>query len=158
MAAAPNPQSRTDADLMIDIAAGVIDAQSVADERRTDERYPYVTDIGVAAVDENGTLEKPITLTGRNISLGGVCLAGHRVFTPGTFIVLQLVRSNGTTAIVGARVQHCRYVGNSMHETGVLFTPLPAGVNPQDLMSEDGSLRSLQGTYLGVAVRTSNKN
>lgn len=150
MAASPNRKSSTDADLMIDIAAGIVDAATVAGDRRTDERYPYTADVGVAPVDAAGRIHDPITLSGRNISLGGVCLTGRNAFTSGTYIVMQLVRSSGSTAIVGARAQHCRYVGNMQHETGFLFTPLPAGVEPEDLMNRDGSIRSLQGRHLGA--------
>jgi len=88
-------------------------------------------------------MHQPCAVRGKNISVGGICLVGRTVFAPGTPLVMQLVRSNGSTAIVGARVQHCRYIGDMQHETGIEFTPLAKRFNHEELLDSDGNLRLL---------------
>jgi hypothetical protein len=44
---------------------------------------------------------------------------------PGIEGAVQLVRSDGRTALIGVRSAYCRYIGGMMHETGLRFVPLP---------------------------------
>lgn len=133
----------TDADLMIDIAAGVADEAVATRERRSEKRYPYTELVGTAQIDERGRILESCGLQAKNISVGGICLLGRNVFTAGTSIVMQLVRSDGSSAIVGGCVQHCRYIGEMQHETGVVFAPLPPNVKPTEFIEETGRMRTL---------------
>lgn len=139
------------ADLMIDIAAGVAAPEDVQRERRSDKRHCYTALVGVAPVDETGTMHDASVAQGRNISVGGICVGGRTVYAPGTQLVLQLVRSDGSTAIVGGRVQHCRYIGEMQHETGIEFTPLSRRFDHNKLIAADGQLRLLH-PKLGAQV------
>lgn len=143
MSALNKTNSSTDADRMIDIAAGVADVAVATQERRSEKRYPYTQLVGAAQIGERGDIREPQGLQAKNISVGGICLTGRAVFSAGTRVVMQLVRSNGSSAIVGGRVQHCRYIGDMQHETGILFTPLPPNVNPGEFIDTAGQMRVL---------------
>lgn len=145
----------TDADRMIDIAAGVADEAVVSQERRNEKRYPYTELVGAAQIDSQGGVKEAQGLQGKNISVGGICLTGRAVFTAGTNVVMQLVRSNGSSAIVGGRVQHCRYVGDMQHETGIVFTPLPSNVKRAQFIEESGRMRVLHPTLREQAKKRS---
>lgn len=143
MASPNNTNSSTDADLMIDIAAGVADEAVATREWRSEKRHNYTELVGTAQFDERGDMKEPCGLQAKNISVGGICLLGRNVFTAGTNVVMQLVRSNGSSAIVGGRVQHCRYIGEMQHETGIVFAPLPPNVKPAEFLEETGRMRLL---------------
>lgn len=124
-------------DQLIDVLSGR--SRSVPRERRAHYRHPYSAVIAVVLVGADGTRSQPMALRAKNISLGGVGVIGRQMMHPGQKGAIQLVRSDGSTAVVGVQVKHCRYVGGMDHESGLQFMPMPQGIEPDDLL--DGSNR-----------------
>lgn len=145
----------TAADRLIDIASGVAPAtlEPVTDERRVASRHPYNALVAVVLTSADGTGSRPMLLRTRNISMGGLCVVSRHMLHPETTGAVQLVRSDGTMAVVGVRVTHCRYVGNMEHETGLRFIPLPSMASIERFFDEREQRLRLADPLLRENVR-----
>jgi hypothetical protein len=107
-------------------------------ERRGAKRHAYDGRVAIVLLSETGSPSAPVILQGRNISAGGLCVISRQMIHPGTVGAVQMVRSDGSAALVGATVRYCVYVGNMRHFTGVEFMPLPSEITAADFVDQDG--------------------
>ena len=126
-------------DRLIDTAAGLRPAEEVTDERRAKKRHLYDSRVVLILITPAGERSKPMVLQARDISMGGICVVSRQMIHPGLDGALQLVRSDGRTAVVGAKVRYCRYAGRMEHYTGLQFGPLPAGLSEEDFLNGNGA-------------------
>jgi len=126
-------------DRLIDTAAGLRPDEQVTDERRVKKRHAYDSRVVLILITPAGERSKPMVLQARDISMGGMCVVSRQMIHPGLDGALQLVRSDGKTAVVGAKVRYCRYAGKMEHYTGLQFGPLPAGLSAEDFLDSNGA-------------------
>jgi len=129
------------ADHFIDLAA---DGDAVAEpgvERRTQNRVTYDALVAVMPVESDGSGAEPFVARANDISLGGLSIVSGRFLPDDKTVVVQLVRSNGSTALVGAKVRHCHTVRPVEHHIGLAFTQLPGDLDVQRFLDENGCLR-----------------
>jgi hypothetical protein len=126
-------------DRLIDTAAGLRPQDKVGDERRGKKRHAYDARIVLILITPAGERSRPMLLQARDISMGGMCVVSRQMIHPGLNGALQLVRSDGRTAVVGVSVRYCRYAGRMEHYTGLQFGPLPAGLAAGDFPDGNGA-------------------
>lgn len=109
-------------------------------ERRGAKRHAYDGRVAIVLLSETGSPAPPALLRGRNISAGGLCVISRQMIHPGTVGAVQMVRSDGSSALVGVTVRYCVYVGNMRHFTGLEFMPLPSAITPADFVDQTGHM------------------
>ena len=131
------------ADRLIDVAAGVEQTSASEPERRMQSRVEYDALVAMMIVDECGVCSEPFVVRANDISLGGLSVVSGRYLPAEAQTVVQLVRSDGTSALVGASVRHCRTMRPAEHHIGLAFGSMPDTVNTEDFLDEHGQLRLL---------------
>ncbi len=109
-------------------------------ELRSKKRHPYNARLALVLVDSDGERSRPLLLRSRDISLDGLCVTSRQMIHPGASGAVQLVRSDGSIALVGVTVRYCRYVGKMQHNTGLQFTALPGEWVPEEFLDEEGQM------------------
>jgi hypothetical protein len=133
--------AKTAADRMIDAAANPGESNTV--ERRGRKRVPYYGTVALVLVAPTGARSAPMVLQARDISHSGIGVVSRQMIYPGSRGAMQLVRSDGSIALVGVIVTSCRYVGSMRHHTGLMFAPLPPGIGPHEFLDRSGRMRLL---------------
>ena len=131
------------ADHLIDLAA---DGDSVAGsgvERRTQHRVSYDALVAVMPVESDGMASEPFVVRAHDISLGGLSVLSGRFLPENKTVVVQLVRSSGSTALVGATVRHCHTVRPVEHHIGLAFCQLPDEIGVERFLDENGCIQML---------------
>lgn len=131
-------------DRLIDIASGHERSCSLADDRRLKKRFPYEAFVSMVIADAKGQVGKPMIVRARDISMSGICVTARQMMFPGAEGAMQLVRSNGELALVGIKVQHCRYAGEMRHHTGIKFRPLPPSISARHFLDNRGRMLLLR--------------
>ena len=135
----------TRADHLIDVACGAAPkADNAQQDRRDRERQPYEASVNLMLLTQGGTISPVQLLRAKDISAGGLCLRSRNMIHPGQRGAVQLVRSDGSVAVVGIHVLRCMYVGNMTHEIGMRFIDIPSGLTPEDFVRAS-SMRMHQG-------------
>ena len=130
------------ADHLIDVACGAAPAAKNAQQDRRDrERQPYEASVNLLLLTHAGAVAPLQLLKAKDISAGGLCLRSRNMIHPGQRGAVQLVRSDGSLAVVGVQVLRCLYVGNMTHDIGMRFVDLPAGVTAESFIKAN-ALRS----------------
>ena len=134
-----NPK-RPFTDRLIYVAAGYEPMQAVLADRRSKKRLPYHAYVAMLLVAPTGERGRPVVVRARDISIDGISVVGRQMIYPGSQGALQLVRSDGSAAVVGVTVKASRYVGDMKHHTGMAFSPLPQGISAKEFVGKDGRL------------------
>lgn len=114
--------NQTTSDKLIDAAAAnPASGKYTGEERRGCKRHPYSADATLVLLSEDGRPQKPLSVKGKDLSNGGVCIQTRFMIHPGRRGVIHLTRSDGRVVPVGVIVSYCRYMGNMLHETGLQF-------------------------------------
>lgn len=132
-------------DRIIDIARG---AEAVVEDERENrefKRRPYDGWIALVQLMSTGGRTRPLTIQGKDISVGGVGVVSRQMLHVGHKGAVLFRRSNGEPVLVGGEVVHCNYVGQMRHESGIAFIDLPDGIVLDDFRDERGELPQLAG-------------
>jgi hypothetical protein len=127
------------ADRVIDIASGAANTTS-ADERRARRRLDYEALVALVLIGPTGARGQPLVVKARDLSITGMGVVSRHMMYPGSQGALQIVRTDGRSALVGVQVRHSRYIGNMEHYTGLKFIPLPAGISTRDFIDRHGRM------------------
>lgn len=148
-ATAPDPSTSAEAppsaDALIEQAAKLETDSSASEdtERRQKKRVPYRAPLAIVLIGPTGEKSRPLVIRAKNISIGGLRLAGRQMFHVGSFGAVLMRRSDGRRALVGVKVVHCAYAGNLEHVTGLQFIPLPREMTADDFLDDHGRPVSL---------------
>ncbi|MHC4948985.1 MAG: PilZ domain-containing protein [Planctomycetota bacterium] len=134
------PAADSHADDLIDVAAGVKTVDDLDTEKRRQERHPYEGLVAIVLLASDGERSRPVVVRAKDISVGGICVVSRQMLHPDSRGAIQMVRSDGTRALVGVQVRFCRYAGAMRHETGMEFTALPEGLTAEDFVDESGQM------------------
>ena len=137
---AANKKQRPVTDALIDVAEEFGIKPRSGSERRTRRRYRYDDYVALLLVAPTGDRGRPQVLRAKDISFNGISVRSKNMIYPGSAGALQLLRSDGTVALVGVTVIGSRYLGNMQHLTGMLFTGLPPGVTVDEFLDRHGRL------------------
>ena len=127
------------ADQFIDVASGQYAAASI-DERRARRRLNYDALVALVLISPTGGRGQPQVVRARDLSLTGMGVVSRHMMYPGSQGALQIVRSDGTAALLGVQVRHSRYIGNMEHYTGLKFIALPADISTRDFLDRHGRM------------------
>jgi hypothetical protein len=125
---------------MIDLAVGESTGKPRRAERRSNKRLSYDALVALVLLSSGGEKSEAVVLRAKDISFGGLRVMGRRELALGARGAVQLMRSNGQMAVVGATVQHCQYNPDAHgYEIGLQFVALPRALSPRDFL--DGKSR-----------------
>jgi hypothetical protein len=127
------------ADQFIDVASG-LSAAAAIDDRRARRRLQYEALVALVLISPTGERGQPLVVRARDLSLTGMGVVSRHMMYPGSQGALQIVRSNGTSALVGVQVRHSRYIGNMEHYTGLKFIALPSDISTSDFLDRHGRM------------------
>lgn len=131
---------RPETDQIIDEAQGVTAETAPHAERRAAPRLSYDAYVALLLISPLGDRGQPMVLRTKDISFSGISVISRNMIYPGSTGAMQMVRSDGYTALVGVSVATSRYLGNMLHMTGMEFVPLPVGVTAEEFMDKHGRL------------------
>jgi hypothetical protein len=109
-------------------------------DRRAGERYPYTASVGIVLIAATGERYPPMVVQARNLSAFGISVVSRLMIHPGSGGAVQLVKSDGTAALVGVAVRYCHYLGHRQHATGLEFTRLPPGLKAEEFLDARGRM------------------
>jgi hypothetical protein len=132
-------QQQNLADHFIDVASGLAATTSI-DERRARKRVQYEALVALVLISPTGGRGQPQVVRARDLSLTGIGVVSRHMLYPGSQGALQIVRSDGRSALVGVQVRHSRYIGNMEHYTGLKFIALPADISTSDFLDRHGRM------------------
>jgi hypothetical protein len=130
-------------DHMIDVARGVVAADPEMAEHRKTRRTPYRGKLALVQRTPDGGRTIPITVDGKDISPGGMCVISRYMLHVGHSGAVLVRRSDGEQVMLGVRVAHCHYVGGMKHESGLEFTRTVDGITLEDFRDQTGRLPDL---------------
>jgi hypothetical protein len=128
---------------LIAIAAGEEHADAVLSDRRAKGRVPYQGWVVLLLLGPAGERYPPRTLRAHDISSGGICVVSPQMMHVNSEGAIQMVRSDGSMAMAGVRVCHCRYIGKMKHHVGLAFIPMPEDFENESFLDEDGRMKLL---------------
>jgi hypothetical protein len=130
-------------DRLIDVARGEAEPEPEDRENRGTRRCPYEGRVALVQIVPDGGKSIPTVVTCKNMSAGGMCVRSKFMLHVGHEGALLVQRSSGEVVMIGARVVHCAYVGNMMHESGIEFIALAEAFAMDDFRDDDGRLPEL---------------
>lgn len=131
------------ADRLIDAIAGKSTTAHAAGNRRKEPRLEYDAKVALIMISPTGHFGTPAMVQGMDLSLDGMCVISRSMMYEGSIGAVQLVRSNGEMAVVGAQVCHCTYVGAMQHRVGLKFVPLPENFPSSAFVDRHGRMTLL---------------
>ncbi len=137
-------------DRMIDLAVGESAGKPRRRERRSNKRLSYDALVALVLLSPGGGKSESVVLRAKDISRGGLRVMGRRELTLGARGAVQLVRSTGQMAVVGATVQHCQYNADAHgFEIGLQFAALPPALSPKDFLDGKSRMKILDTLLRG---------
>jgi hypothetical protein len=137
----PDP---TSIDHIIDIARGTTAADACDRENRLTRRRPYDCAVALVQITPDGGKSIPTVVRCKNISAGGMCILSRYMLHIGYEGAVLLMRSTGEPVIVGAKVVHCKYIGDMLHESGIEFIRPSVNFAMDDFCDEQGNMPRLE--------------
>jgi hypothetical protein len=132
-------------DHIIDIARGISAADTADREHRQTRRMPYDRAIALVQITPDGGRSIPTIVRCKNISAGGMCIHSRYMLHIGYEGAILMMRSNGEPVILGAKVVHCKYIGDMLHESGIEFIRSSVNFTMDDFCDEQGNMPRLDG-------------
>ncbi|MDY7109914.1 MAG: PilZ domain-containing protein [Planctomycetota bacterium] len=137
-------QDLTSIDHIIDIARGATAPDPVDQEHRQTRRIPYDGTVALVQITPDGGKSIPTVVRCRNVSAGGMCIHSRYMLHIGYEGAILMMRSNGEAVIIGAKIVHCKYIGDMLHESGVEFIPSSVNFMMDDFCDEQGNMPRLE--------------
>ena len=129
-----------DIDRIIDIARGAAPAAPSERENRDACRIPYTGIVAMIMIRPTGTMTEPILVVCENISTGGIGVLSAQELPVGSRGGVLIMKSDGESVVLGARVVHVNDRGPSGFECGIEFETEPAVVTLLDFQDAAGNL------------------
>jgi hypothetical protein len=127
-------------DRIIDIARGASPAGPSERENREACRIPYTGTVAMITIRPTGTKTEPILVIGENISTGGIAVLSKQEIPVGSRGGLLIMRSDGESVVLGARVVHVTDRRPGGYECGIEFENEPSVVSLLDFQNSAGNL------------------
>jgi hypothetical protein len=109
-------------------------------ERRATPRMPYDGLVGFCVIGPSRQHRIPTVFRAVDISFSGISIIGRQFLCPGTTGVMQIVRPDGTAALVCVYIATCQSMDNLDYLIGMEFGPLPAEIRIDDLLDAQGRM------------------
>ena len=126
-------------DRIIDIARGSAPIGPVDRENREATRFAFSEPIVLVLINSRGEKSAPITVSGSNISYGGVCVVCKKDLMVGSRGAILIPKSNGESVVLGVRVIYANAWAQAF-ECGLEFETQPPAVSMDDFRDADGNL------------------
>lgn len=78
-----------------------------------------------------------------DLSKHGIGIISRSAMRPGIRGIVQLIKPDGTAALMGVEVARCEYVGNARHESGLRFCDPPPSMKTENFHNAQGKIRLL---------------
>ncbi len=127
-------------DRIIDIARGAAPAGPSERENREACRIPYTGTVAMIIIRPAGTTTEPTLVTCENISTGGIGVLSAQELPVGSRGGVLLMKSDGESVVIGARVVHVNHRGPNGFECGIEFETEPSAVTLLDFQDAAGNL------------------
>ncbi len=127
-------------DRILDIARGAAPTGPRERENREACRMPYTGTVAMIMIRPAGTMTEPILVTCENISTGGIGVLSAQELPVGSRGGLLIMRSDGESVVLGARVVHVTDRRPSGFECGIEFETEPSVVTLLDFQDAAGNL------------------
>ncbi len=126
-------------DHIIDIAQGASPVGPIDRENREATRIPFNGPIVLVIITSKGDKAAPVTVSGSNISHGGVCVVCKRDLMVGSRGAILIPRSDGESVILGVKVIYANAWAQAF-ECGLEFEAQVPAVAMDDFRDADGNL------------------
>ncbi len=127
-------------DRIIDIARGATPAGPSERENREACRIPYTGTVAIIMIRPAGTTTDPTLATCENISTGGIGVLSAQELPVGSRGGVLIMKSDGESVVIGARVVHVNNRGPNGFECGIEFETEPSVVTLLDFQDAAGTL------------------
>ncbi len=127
-------------DRIIDIARGAAPAGSSERENREACRIPYTGTVAMIMIRPAGTTTEPILVACENISTGGIGVLSAQELPVGSRGGVLIMKSDGESVVIGARVVHVNDRGPDGFECGIEFETEPSVVTLLEFQDTAGNL------------------
>ncbi len=131
-------------DRIIDIARGAAPAGPSQRENREACRIPYTGTVAMIIIRPAGTTTEPTLVTCENISTGGIGVLSAQELPVGSRGGVLLMKSDGESVVIGARVVHVNDRGSDGFECGIEFETEPSAVTLLDFQDTAGNLPQIR--------------
>ncbi|MCA9290599.1 MAG: hypothetical protein KDA25_05690 [Phycisphaerales bacterium] len=112
----------------------------VGDSRRDADGVPFDRFVALVLLVGDGGVSAVQVLRATELSPTGICVKSKQMMHPQTQGAIQIMRQDGTFAIIGVEVRHCQYVGDLAHAIGLRFVPLHERFRTTDFLDDDGRM------------------
>ena len=130
-------------DHIIDIARGASPVGPIDRENREATRMPFDGPIELVLISSKGEKSAPITVSGSNISHGGVCVVCKRDLMVGSRGGILIGRSDGEMVVLGVKIIYSNSWAQAF-ECGLEFEALAPAVSMDDFRDRNGNLPHAQ--------------
>ncbi len=127
-------------DRIIDIARGAAPAGPSERENREACRIPYTGTVAMIMIRPAGTTTEPILVACENISTGGIGVLSAQELPVGSRGGVLIMKSDGESVVIGARVVHVNDRGPDGFECGIEFETEPSVVTLLEFQDTAGNL------------------
>ena len=127
-------------DRIIDIARGAAPAGTSEREKREACRIPYTGTVAMIIIKPAGTTTEPTLATCENISTGGIGVLSAQELPVGGRGGVLIMKSDGESVVIGARIVHVNDRGPNGFECGIEFETDPSVVSLLDFQDAAGNL------------------
>jgi len=127
-------------DRIIDIARGAAPAGPSERENREACRIPYTGTVAIILIRPAGTTTEPTLVVCENISTGGIGVLSAQELPVGSRGGVLIMKSDGESVVIGARVVHVNDRRPSGFECGIEFETDPSVVTLLDFQDTAGNL------------------
>ncbi len=127
-------------DRIIDIARGVAPAGPSERENRETCRIPYSGNVAVILIASTGAKTAPCIVACENVSTGGIAVLSSEELAIGARCGVLIMKSDGESVVIGARIVHVNDRGPEGFECGVEFETQPSVVTLLDFQDAAGNL------------------
>jgi len=127
-------------DRIIDIARGAAPAGPSERENREACRIPYTGTVAMIMIRPAGTTTEPILVACENISTGGIGVLSEQELPVGSRGGVLIMKSDGESVVIGARIVHVNDRGPDGFECGIEFETEPSVVTLLEFQDTAGNL------------------
>lgn len=108
-------------------------------ERRASPRTRYRD----WAAIQVGNAKEAVAVKCIDVSKHGIGIISRSALRHGIRGIVQLIKEDGTAALLGIEVVRCEYKGDSRHESGLRFCDPPPSMNVDNFRNADGKIKLL---------------
>ena len=127
-------------DHIIDVARGAAPSGPSERENREATRIPYQAQVALIQIAPSGDKMPPVMFTSENISMDGLCLVSAQEMSVGTRGAVMIMKSDGESVLISARIVYANSRGPNVFECGVQFENEPTVVTMDDFRDAGGNM------------------